>query len=45
MQDNIIALFELTLEDHEVKIVDERHYRLVPASSIGDDDLKKYANR
>jgi hypothetical protein len=45
MQDNIIALFELTLEDHEVKIVEERHYRLVPANSIGDDDLKRYANR
>ena len=45
MQDNIIALFELTLEDHEVKIVEERHYRLVPANSIGEDDLKRYANR
>jgi hypothetical protein len=45
MQDNIIALFELTLEDHEIKIVDERHYCLVPANSIGDDDLKRYANR
>ena len=45
MQDNIIALFELTLEDREVKIVDERHYCLVPANSIGDDDLKTYAKR
>jgi hypothetical protein len=45
MQDGIIALFELTLEDHEIKIVDERHYCLVPANSIGDDDLKRYANR
>ena len=44
-QDNIIALFELTLEDDEVKIVDERHYSLVPANTIGDDDLKRYANR
>ena len=45
MQDDIIALFELTLEDDEVKVIDERHYRLVPAKSIGDDDLKKYASR
>ena len=45
MQDNSIALFELTLEDDEVKIVDERHYCLVPANSIGDDDLKRYAKR
>jgi len=45
MQDDIIALFELTLENHEVKVVDERHYCLVPAKSISDDDLKTYANR
>ncbi|HYL75681.1 MAG TPA: hypothetical protein VEU96_15820 [Bryobacteraceae bacterium] len=45
MQDDVIALFELTLERGEVKVVDERHYCLVPAKSIGDDDLKKYATR
>jgi hypothetical protein len=45
MEDGIIALFELALEEGEVKIVDERHYRLVPAQSITDDDLAKYAGR
>lgn len=45
MQDDVIALFELTLEDDEVKVVDERHYCLVPAKSISDDDLEKYARR
>jgi hypothetical protein len=45
MEDAVIALFELTLEDDEVRVVDERHYCLVPAKSIGGDDLKKYANR
>lgn len=45
MQDDVIALFELTLEDDEVRVVDERHYCLVPAKSIGDDDLKKYSSR
>jgi hypothetical protein len=45
MEDDIIALFELTLENDEIKIVEERHYRLVPAKSITEDDLKKYANR
>jgi hypothetical protein len=45
MEDNIIALFELTLENDEIKIVEERHYCLVPAKSISEDDLKKYANR
>jgi hypothetical protein len=45
MKDDVIALFELTLENGEVKVVDERHYCLVPAKSIGDDDLKKYDSR
>lgn len=34
MQDETVALFELTMEDGAVKVVDERHYRLVPASEI-----------
>jgi hypothetical protein len=45
MQGDVIALFELTLENDEVKVVDERHYCLVPAKSISEEDLKKYANR
>ncbi len=45
MQDDVIALFELTLEEDEVRVVDERHYCLVPANLIGDDDLKKYSSR
>ena len=40
-----IAIFELTLEQDEVKVVEERHYRLVPADSITVADLKSYANR
>jgi hypothetical protein len=45
MQNKVIALFELTLENDEVKVVDERHYCLVPAKSITDEDLQNYANR
>jgi len=45
MQNKVIALFELTLEDDEVKIVEERHYCLVPGKSIDDEDLQDYANR
>ncbi len=45
MQGDVIALFELTLENDEVRVVDEKHYCLVPAKSIGDDDLKKYSGR
>jgi hypothetical protein len=39
----VIALFELAIERGEVKVVEERHYRLVPADQIGDDDLRRYA--
>ncbi|MDQ6700934.1 MAG: endonuclease, partial [Acidobacteriota bacterium] len=45
MRQGVIALFELTLENDEVKVVEERHYCLVPSKSITGDDLKNYANR
>lgn len=45
MADDIIALFELALDSGEVRIVDEKHYRLVPADQIGEEDLKLYAKR
>lgn len=44
-EENTIAIFELMLEKNEVKIVEERHYRLVPGDSITQTDLKNYANR
>ncbi len=31
MDAQIVALFDLTLQDDEIKVVEERHYRLVPA--------------
>jgi hypothetical protein len=34
MENKIIAMFELTLVDNEIKVVDERHYRLVPATEL-----------
>ena len=45
MTDDVIALFELALEGHDVKLVEEKHYKLVPADQIGPDDLKHYAKR
>jgi hypothetical protein len=45
MSDDTIALFELALQRDEVKVVEEKHYKLVPADQIGTDDLKLYANR
>ncbi len=39
-----IAMFELTEETGAVKIVEERHYRLVPAKKITARDLERYAD-
>jgi hypothetical protein len=44
-EENTIAIFELTLYENEVKIVEERHYRLVPADSISVTDLAAYARK
>ena len=43
MADDLIALFELTAEEDEVKVLDERHYRLVPAEQISSRDLRSYS--
>lgn len=45
MTDDTIALFELALQGEDVKIVEEKHYRLVPSDQISADDLKLYAKR
>jgi len=42
MSANRIAMFELTVQDGEIKIVDEKHYQLVPANAITPDDLRLY---
>ncbi|WP_282128468.1 endonuclease [Roseobacter litoralis] len=42
MEDEIIALFELTLQDDEIKVVDERHYRLVPANKLDQHAIRDY---
>lgn len=45
LESDIIALFELMIESDEVKIVEERHYKLVPSSQISAEDLKQYSRR
>jgi hypothetical protein len=42
IDNDLIAMFELTLEDGMVKVAEERHYRLVPASEITPEDLAAY---
>ena len=38
-----IVMFELVLQGDQLKIADEKHYRLVPAGSITKDDLAMMA--
>lgn len=45
MQDDKIALFELTVEDGDIKVVEERHYQLVASADISASDLKGYSDR
>lgn len=45
MSDEKIALFELTVEDGDIKVVEERHYQLVASSDISASDLRAYSER
>ena len=45
MANDLIALFELTLENGEVRVADEKHYLLVPADRISAEDLVGYRGR
>lgn len=44
MPGGVVALFELTLQDDEIRVVDERHYKLVPAAELDQDAIRKYRN-
>ena len=40
--DRVVALFELILKDDEIKVAEERHYRLVPAEQLDQDAIRDY---
>lgn len=42
MDDQVVALFELTLQDDEVRVVQERHYKLVPADQLDPAEIRNY---
>ncbi len=42
MADDLIALFELTIQDDEIRLVQERHYKLVSSDQISATDLQQY---
>lgn len=43
MSNERIAMFELTVHDGDIRVVDEKHYQLVSANAITPDDLKLYS--
>ena len=42
MADDLIAMFELALNEGRVGVVEEKHYRLVPSDEITREDLARY---
>lgn len=42
LDDKTVALFELALQDDEIKLSEERHYRLVPAKDLDQDAIRNY---
>lgn len=42
MPGNVIAMFELTVEGDELKVIEEKHYKLVPSSEISSYELASY---
>ena len=36
-------MFALAICDGEIKVAEERHYELVPAKSVTEEDLKNYS--
>ena len=42
MEGGVVALFELTLQDEEVRVVEERHYQLVPAERLDRQAIREY---
>lgn len=45
MANDLIAMFELFLEEDQIKVVEEKHYKLVSASEISSNELRSYKTR
>lgn len=42
MHDGVVAMFELSIQDDQVKVVEERHYKLVPAAKLDQEAIRAY---
>ncbi len=45
MANDLIAMFEFVIEKNEVRVAEEKHYRLVPGEEISAEDLRSYSQR
>ena len=45
MGDSVVALFSFEVSRKDIKIADEKHYKLVPPEELTDEDLRAYAQR
>ena len=42
MEGGVVAMFELTLQNDELRVVEERHYKLVPADQLDRQAIRNY---
>ncbi len=42
LPDGVVALFELKLQKDEVRVMEERHYKLVPSSELDTASIRSY---
>lgn len=42
MADKVIALFELVVDGDEIRVAEERHYRLLPARDLDQEIIRNY---
>lgn len=42
LDDEVVALFELTLQGDDIRVVEERHYRLIPADQLDGEAIRRY---
>jgi hypothetical protein len=45
MDEGIIALFEFEEGDQGLRIIAEKHYKLVPQEEVTEEDLETYRGR
>ena len=45
LSNDLIVLFELTLEEGQIKVIQEKHYKIVSSDEISLEDVRNYTSR